>query len=121
MRLNGHACLGDFHQGHYECDYVSPWTKSAANADSRVMLIAQDWASAGYLGGPVRQFLKTLGYDPNLPTNVRLQALLGRHLAMSFSDAYATNLFPFVKLGNMSAPIPTRDLFFVPRSFACLR
>src|SRR5688572_17306909 len=37
-RLNGYACLRDFHGGIYECDYVSPWTKSVNNVDADVMV-----------------------------------------------------------------------------------
>ncbi len=44
-RLQPHACLADFHSGIYECDYVSPWSKSACNVDAEVMIIGQDWVS----------------------------------------------------------------------------
>jgi hypothetical protein len=38
-RLPPHYSLGEFHDGYYECDYVSP------NVDAELMLIGQDWAS----------------------------------------------------------------------------
>ena len=31
-RWNGYKCIGDYHGGIYECDYVSPYTKSAAQS-----------------------------------------------------------------------------------------
>lgn len=105
-RWPGFANIGDFHQGKYDCNFVSPWTKSASNFDSGIMLIAQDWASADYLNGPFRPKVAELGYDPSLETNINLQELMARHLSVKFADTYATNLFPFVKVGGMSANIP---------------
>jgi restriction system protein len=85
------------------------------------MLIGQDWASADYLNGPIRPYLIQLGYDPNLATNKNLHGLLSRHFLMPFSSTYATNAFPFIKLGAMNASIATQDMircaadFLVPQ------
>lgn len=67
--LDDYACIGDFHDGIYECDHVSPWTKSGCNLDAEVMVVGQDWSSADVLEGngrpdPVRA---RLGYDPRVP------------------------------------------------------
>lgn len=105
-KWEGFANIGDFHDGRYDCDYVSPWTKSASNYNSPIMLVAQDWAGADYLRQPFKEHTAELGYDPYLETNINLQDLLKRHLSLSFRDTYATNLFPFVKVGGMSANIP---------------
>jgi hypothetical protein len=44
-RWKGYHCLGDYHGGIYECDHVSPYTKSAGNVDSEIMVMLQDWSS----------------------------------------------------------------------------
>jgi len=48
-RLEGYLGIGDFHDGLFECDHVSPLTKSGSNADAVVMVVGQDWASADFL------------------------------------------------------------------------
>jgi hypothetical protein len=39
--------IGDYHDGAYECERVSPYTKTAGNVDADVMVLLQDWASHG--------------------------------------------------------------------------
>ena len=75
------------------------------------MVIGQDWSSYDCLSGrrPDPEVLR-LGYTPSLPTNKRLDDLLARHFGLSRSDCYLTNLFPFLKRGDLSAPIRNRDL-----------
>jgi hypothetical protein len=34
-RWPGYGCIGDYRQGRYECDAVSPYTKTAKNTDAR--------------------------------------------------------------------------------------
>ena len=51
-RWPGYAAIGDYHEGRYECDFVSPYTRSAANVDAQVMVLLQDWASDASLSGP---------------------------------------------------------------------
>ena len=50
------------------------------------------------------------GYTPSLPTNRNLDKLLKCHFQLKRADCYLTNLFPFVKDGNLSASIKWQDL-----------
>ena len=43
-RLENYVCIGDFHDGVYECDHVSPITKTAGNVNADIMVVLQDWA-----------------------------------------------------------------------------
>ncbi len=117
-RLEGHDCIGDFHGGIFECDYVSPYTKSADNINARVMVVAQDWASADSLSAekPDRDSVE-LGYTPNLRTNRNLHDLLKRHFGLSRGECYMTNLFPFIKRGPMDAYIPRKDMVRCAKEF----
>jgi hypothetical protein len=117
-RWLGYKGIGDYHGGVYECDFVSPYTKSAGNVDASLMILLQDWASDAVLGGPVLQERVGLGHDPTRHTNRRLKELLRRHFQMELSDVFATNVFPFVKPGPMGEPIPKRDLVKAAREFA---
>lgn len=111
MRLDGFACIGDFHGGIFECDHVSPYTKSGHNVDAEIMVVGQDWSSADSLGKfPPNRESAELGYTPKLPTNRNLDDLLDRHFGLTRADCYLTNLFPFVKQGGMSTGIPLKDL-----------
>ncbi|MCY4005341.1 MAG: hypothetical protein OXE84_00710 [Rhodobacteraceae bacterium] len=74
-RLDDHYCIGDFHDGIYECDHVSPYTKSGHNINADVMIVAQDWTSADSFSGaqPDRGSVEfTQGYTPSLSTNRNL-------------------------------------------------
>ena len=44
-RWPGYKNLRDYHCGAYECLHVSPYTKSAGNVDSPIMVFLQDWTS----------------------------------------------------------------------------
>ena len=117
-RLEGYACIGDFHGGLYECDHVSPYTKSGPNVDAKIMVIGQDWASADALAAsPPDLESAQLGYSPGLPTNRNLDDLLARHFDVDRSDCYLTNLFPFLKPGGMSAGIRRKDLVHCAKTF----
>lgn len=93
--MAGCARIGDFHGGVYDCDHVSPWTKSADNPDAEVMIVGQDWASIEMLSGPIHPERVRLGYDPERSTNQNLQRLLRDHFSLAFGKTYATNAFPF--------------------------
>ena len=41
-RWPGYRCIGDCHDGAYDCEYVSPYTKSAGNVDSPILVLLQD-------------------------------------------------------------------------------
>jgi uracil-DNA glycosylase len=117
-RWPGYKCIGDYHEGKYECHFVSPYTRSACNVDSEVMILLQDWSCDDVLSGPYLDARCTVGHDPNRGTNKRLKDLLCRHFGLELKDVYATNVFPFVKLGAISASIPLRDLVRAAREFA---
>lgn len=103
--------LGDFHQGMYDFDdHVVPWSKTACNYDADLMLIAQDWASADFLIKPFDKAQATLGYAAYLPSNKNLFSLLSDILRINFENVYATDMFVFVKPGDMGTRIPLSDL-----------
>ncbi len=117
-RIEGYACIGDFHNGLYECDHISPWTKSGCNIDTDIMIIGQDWSSCDHLSqNPPDQTTAHLGFNPNLPTNQNLNQLLERHLGVTRSECYLTNLFPYVKSGNASANIQMNDMVDCAKRF----
>ena len=110
-RLDGFACIGDFHGSIFECDHVSPWTKSGCNVDAEIMIVGQDWSSSDVLArDPPDPHIAAFGFDPKIPTNRNLDRLLERHFGLIRAECYLTNLFPFVKLGKASAKLPLRDL-----------
>jgi len=117
-RLDGYASVGDFHDAMFECDHVSPWTKSGSNVDADIMIIGQDWSSSDVLGGdPPDLEVAELGFDPKFPTNRNLDDLLERHFGLKRAECYLTNLFPFIKSGNASGAIPLKDLVVSARRF----
>ncbi|WP_444956953.1 hypothetical protein [Microbulbifer sp. ZKSA002] len=118
VKKEGYKNIGDFHNGIYDCDYVSPYTKSANNIDASVMVLLQDWLGVDKLSGPIIQDAVDLGHIPSLPTNKRLKDLLQRHFGLSLSDIYATNVFPLIKYGNLSADVPAKDMVWVAQKFA---
>ena len=115
---SGYKNIGDFKDGAYECDYISPYTKSANNVNANVMIMLQDWVGDKKLSGPLLTDAIELGQIPSLPTNKRLKALLNQHFGLALSETYATNLFPLIKHGNLSAMIPNRDLLWAAIEFA---
>jgi len=117
-RWPGYGCIGDYHGGVYECDFVSPYSKSASNADASLMVLLQDWASADSLQGPVPRERILLGHDPMRRTNTRLKQLLRKDFQLELQDIYATNVFPFIKEGAIGATIPMRDLIRAAKEFA---
>jgi hypothetical protein len=120
-RWPGYRCIGDYHGGFFECDYVSPYTKGASNVDSDIMVILQDWSSDEVLSGPIDPIAiknSEYGHDPSRPTNINLKRLLNDHFGVRLKDIYATNLFPFIKYGSISSPIPQSDLVRAAIDFA---
>ncbi len=78
----------------------------------------QDWASDGFLIGPLHEPSVKLGHSPSLPTNRNLIRLLKTTFGVTLKDVYGTNLFPFVKPGEMTGDIPERDMVPAARQFA---
>jgi len=109
-RWPGYNCIGDYHEGRYECEFVSPYTKTAGNVDSGIFIMLQDWASDDMLNGPFEERMDELGHNPDLDTNQNLNELLRATFGRGLSEVFGTNLFPFVKLGNGNATIPLEDL-----------
>ena len=108
--------VGDFHGGVYDTwELVSPWTKSASNLDTELMVIGQDWYSDEAILKSKSPWL--LGYNPEAPTNKNLFTLLRETFGLEFSDVYATNLFVFVKPGVANATIPKGDLLYSARTY----
>lgn len=115
---SGYKGIGDFHDGIYECDFVSPYTKSAGSVDADIMVLLQDWSSEGRLSGPVDEGSRILGYSSRIPTNINLKKLLKEHFDLELSEVFATNLFPLIKSGHMSAAIPQKDYVRAAHEFA---
>src|SRR6185312_1982768 len=117
-RYPGYNCIGDYHAGSYESDFVSPYTKTAGAVDAEIMVMLQDWASDEVLSDKLHEPSATLGHDPSLPTNRNLNRLLNKTFGLTLQDIYGTNLFPFVKPGGMSKCIRQVDLNAAARQFA---
>jgi len=115
--------LHTFDMGCWDCEYVVPWTKSACNLDAQLMIIGQDWISEDFLMNPRYntpkrvQDRKRLGQDEYLPTNQRLKSLLFKHFRMKFSETYATDVSVFIKPGDMSGPVPIKDLAYCAEKY----
>ncbi|HMH41885.1 MAG TPA: hypothetical protein VK557_00255 [Pyrinomonadaceae bacterium] len=105
---DGYYSIADFHDGVYECDYVSPYTKGASNLDASIFVMMQDWSSTDSLKKAVCQDSVKYGRTLGKPSNVNLETLLQIHFGCRLSQTYATNLFPFIKVGPMNARIPHR-------------
>jgi restriction system protein len=82
------------------------------------MVILQDWSSSEKLSGPLDQEAMKYGYTPSLSTNKNLIRLLNAHFGVRLNDIYATNLFPFIKPGDLSAAIPLYYLVRAAQEFA---
>ena len=119
----GYKGIGEYHGGAYECDFVSPYTKSAQELDADIVIVLQDWASDCYFRekvdpNPVLKVdLISKGHDPTLYTNKNIKALLRTHFDMSLAQTYTTNLFPFVKPGKMNAKIEPEELLKAARTY----
>lgn len=117
-RWPDYKSIADYHAGVYECDFVSPFTKAAGNVDAEVMVLVQDWSSDDELSRGLDDKTRRLGYCATQPTVRNLKQLLKTTFDLSLSDIYGTNLFPFVKPGKVSGPIPRGDLIQAAREFA---
>ena len=117
-RWPGYTSIADYQDGIYECDFVSPYTKTAGNLDAEVMLVLQDWSSDEELRQGLDEDTMRLGYDAAQPTSRNLERLLKSTFGLSLTAVYGTNLFPFVKSGNVSSRIPKTDLVRAARAFA---
>lgn len=105
----GCFALRDFHNGYYECEFVSPWTISARNTEAELALVLQDWCGSDYLARPVRPLVKELGHDPDLPTNRNLKHFLSV-IGLELKDVFGTNAFPWIKAGKMNGGVERNAL-----------
>lgn len=107
----GYRHIGDFQNGVFDCCHVSPWSISACNLDSPIMIVGQDWSSAEHLEKvPPNPHIIECGYDPGFPTNINLDRLFNEHFETRRADFYLTNVFPFVKPGRATRRIPMAHL-----------
>ena len=58
-----------------------------------------------------------LGYTPSRGSNKNLIKLLKESLNLELKDTYATNLFPYIKMGKMSAKIKPTDMSKAAKEF----
>ncbi len=115
--MDGYNCIQDYHDGIYECDFVSPYSKSAHNINSEVMFFLQDWSSDSSLSGEIDRDSVEFGFTRNKPTNQNLIKLIENHYSLSLNQVYISNLFPFIKLGQMSATIKRSDMLLATKGF----
>lgn len=115
---HGFHQLVEYHDGIYECDHVSPYTKGAGNVDASIFILLQDWSSDESLRGSICRDCVAFGHTRSIFTNIRLKELLDRHLGLTLSQTYGTNLFPFIKPGPMNASIPQRYMVQAATEFA---
>jgi hypothetical protein len=85
-RWPGFNCLGDYHCGAYECDFVSPYTKTAGNETADIFVLLQDWCSDKTLSGPLDEDAAALGYIPRFCTNRNLVKLLHSTFGMGLIE-----------------------------------
>jgi hypothetical protein len=117
-RERDYKCIGDYHGGAYECNFVSPYTIGAQNVDSEIMILLQDWASDDVLRDNYLDVRATVGHDPSRVTNKRLKKMLRKYFGLELNEVYATNVFPFIKRGPMNKSIARRDLVRAAQEFA---
>ena len=116
-RYDGHTSIGEYQQGVWECDFVSPYSKSSNNSDSDILVILQDWCSSESFDYDVCEETLNLGHTPSVRTNINLKSLLAENFERSLEEIYSTNLFPYVKPGSMNARIPAADLLRAAKQF----
>lgn len=115
-RYVGYKTIADYEGRYYECDYVSPYSKSANNINADVFVVLQDWSSDDNMHGKCSE-TDRLGYTPSVNTNIKLIEYLKKYLDLDLKNTYATNLFPFIKMGGMSANIPIKDMRRAAKEF----
>jgi hypothetical protein len=97
--------------------WVSPYTKGAHRLGG-IAVVLQDWASADSLAGPLNPAIQLQGRTPTLLTNVRLEHLLEQVFGLRLAEVYATNAFPFVKAGGISAHLRMGEVRDAASEFA---
>ena len=105
---SGYAHIESFHGGIYQTwDYVVPWTKSACNLNTSIMLVLQDWSSVNELRrAPIDWHQVATGQSKSFSTNARIRALLRQYFDLSFCQTYGTDIVPYAKPGDRRSFIP---------------
>ena len=99
--VEGCKNIHEFQNGAFDKEFhVSPWTNSAKNVDSDLMLLGQDWVGSDWLSDPNNLKYADIGMDPNIPTNKNIEKYL-KFFDLKFKDIFATNAFVYVKAGIM--------------------
>ncbi len=114
---SGYTSIGDYNDGAYECDYVSPYSISSHNVDSDILVVLQDWCSEEGFGKNVCEETLKYGYTPSVKTNIYLKELLLENFDLTLENIYSTNLFPYIKSGSMNNNIPAKDLLNSAKEF----
>jgi uracil-DNA glycosylase len=114
----GFMNLKQYQGGSHECDHVSPWSKTAGNVGSELFFLLQDWSSDANANEEPDPETLVRGYTPGMRTDDTLIRRLQEHFNASPADVYGTNLFPFIKPGRISAPIPWKALTRAAEEFA---
>jgi len=117
-KMEGYNNLSFYHNGVYDCKFVSPYTKYAGNVDSEILFFLQDWSSDNSLSGKIDQDSITYGHSRHVRTNINLKELVLKHLNKSLNDFYVSNVFPFIKKGKMNSQIPIKDIKHTCNEFA---
>ena len=78
-RYDGYNTIADYENGFYECEFVSPYSKSAHNVNADVFVVLQDWSSDENMHRKCKE-TNRLGYTPSVYTNRKLIELLKEHL-----------------------------------------
>lgn len=98
-------------------DWVSPYSKGA-HALGGIAIVLQDWSSTDALGRGLDPDVQEHGRTRGLLTNRRLETLVGRVFGLELQEVFVTNIFPFIKSGCISSPIPRRDAIRAATEFA---
>lgn len=107
---SGYLNLSEYYQGRFECDFVSPYSRLAGNSNSDILIFLKDWTGTDEKEPQELDDMGRYGRSPNRPTNRNLDALLLEFFGKTPDQLYITNLFPFVKPGNMTETISPEHL-----------
>ncbi len=115
--------FGKYHEGIYECDHVSPYTKGADNVNAEIFVLLQDWGSDDEMSVPAvdleqQKFELRYGRTQGQYPNEHLEELLNKYFSIALDQTYATNLFPYIKAGAVRAKISDKDLRWAAKKFA---
>lgn len=122
---DGYTAIADYANKAYECNYISPYSKSAHNQNADVLVILQDWSSKQGLDPegeapnekPCSELIE-YGYSlTGVKTNTNLKRFLKQYLELELKDTYATNLFPYIKDGGVRGKIKPKYMQMAAREF----